>query len=550
VGGRRIGAAVALVLLVAAGGFLLADGCGEASRGDPVASKAADRVDCHPIKMPPQLTRRARPAAVAGSWYPNDPVKLTALLDGLLAPSSPPELGGGAPVRALIVPHAGYRFSGAGAAAGYKLLAGQPICRVVLLGPAHRGNFTGLSIPDVTHYSTPLGDIPLDINVVTRMRNHPLVTADPSAHSREHSIEMQLPLLQRVLGTGWSLVPILVGRIDRDSRARAAEMLRLHADEQTLFVVSSDFTHYGPNYGYQPFSADHKVAERIRELDMGAMKHIEARDADGFASYRDETGITACGFGPVSILLDVLGPQAKAKMVRYYTSGEVLGDYRNSVSYLTVAFRAERALSASGAADDLSAAQMKLLHRLAVRAVAQSVAAGADIDNPESLVADLELAPDLERTRAAFVTLRKYGALRGCMGHITPLDALYRSVIITAVNAALHDGRFEPVTSDELSELTVEVSVLSTTSLIPSFKQFEVGKQGVILRKGSRRAFFLPEVAAERGWSREETLTVLSNKAGLAPNAWRSGASFEVFTSQIYEAPWDGKETLAPSRRQ
>ncbi len=535
---RRWGLFTALAALLGGGLVLLSSGSGDPvePRTDPAA--AVDRSKCPQLRGSPNQSRRARPAAVAGSWYPGDREELAELVDGLLARAKPPALAGKGPVRALISPHAGFRFSGAAAADGFRLLKGQQICRVVVLGPAHRGGFTGLSIAEVTHYATPLGDIPLDTGAIARLRHHPLVKAHPAAHRGEHSIEMQLPLLQRTLPAGWSLVPILVGRLDRDGIARAAELLRLLADDRTLFVASSDFTHYGSNYDYQPFPQDDQVAQRLRELDMGALRLIEARDSDGLASYRETTGINVCGQGPVRILLGILPPSAAATLVRYTTSGELLGDYTNSVSYLTVAFTAEQPLSFSGGPDDLPLGHLQLLHQLARRALERGVTSGTDPSDADALTAGLEIPSALKQKRAAFVTLRKYGALRGCIGHLQPIDPLIESVMGNAVNAALRDNRFPPVGPAELSELTVEISVLSATHSIQQAAEFRVGKEGVILMKGGRRAVFLPEVAAERGWDRAETLSALSRKAGLPDDGWQSDAQFEVFTAQVYEAPF------------
>ncbi len=525
--------------MVLAGGVIgLSALCGdpEPRPSDPRA--AVDPGRCPTVKHPPTMARRARPAAVAGSWYPANPAELGELVDGLLSKgkvAAPPSPGR---VRALISPHAGYRFSGATAATGVQLVKGQPICRVVVLGPAHRGGFGGLSIPEVTHYTTPLGDIPLDVSVIARLRHHPLVGAHPQAHHREHSIEMQLPLLQRALGSGWSLVPILVGRLEGEGHARAAELLRLLADDTTLFVASGDFTHYGPNYGYQPFPKDDQIADRLRDLDMGAFKHIEARDSEGLGRYRDETGITACGHGPVRILLNILPASAKAHLLRYTTSGAITGDYDNSVSYLSVAFTNAAPLAFSGGPDDLPVGQLQVLHQLARRALQRSVTTGATDLDVETLSPGAEIPAALKNQRAAFVTLRKHGALRGCIGHLQPIEPLIDSVIGNAVNAALEDRRFPPVEPKELAELTVEISVLSPTRSIPSAEAFQVGKEGIILMKDGRRAVFLPEVAAERGWDRAQTLSQLSRKAGLPMNAWQSDAEFEVFTAQVFEAPY------------
>jgi len=484
---------------------------------------------------------RVRAAAVAGSWYPGDAQALGKLVDKLLAEASPQSLKG--IIRALITPHAGYRYSGAGAAAGYKLIQGQSLRRVIVLGPAHAGGFHGLSIADATHYETPLGRIPLDLEAIAQLRENSLVVADDWAHQREHSIEIQLPLLQRVLAPGWTLLPILVGHID--DYASAAKLLRPYTDDNTLIVVSGDFTHYGPHYHYMPFPLDGTIKERLKLLDMGAYEKIAAHDAAGFMAYRDMTGITACAFDPVMVLLHLLPESATSTLVNYYTSGEVTGDYRHSVSYLTVAVTNELPFSekvpivkqkSANLGGNLNDSQLQFLHQLARNAVEAAVMSESGVIETFIQLAT-KLPDNLRRPAGTFVTLKKHGHLRGCIGTIQSNDPLYRSVIINAQRAALHDPRFSPVQPDELAFLTIEVSVLSQPEPIASYKEFEVGKHGIILEKDGRSAVFLPEVALEQGWDREQTLSYLAKKAGLSPDAWKEEADYLVFTTQKYTEP-------------
>jgi len=477
--------------------------------------------------------KRVRPATKAGSWYPADPKALAAEVDQLFEKATPPEQPVNGPIRALIVPHAGYAFSGVTAASGYKLVADRTFQRVIVLATSHAG-LQGMSIADVTHYRTPLGDVPLDLTAVAALRADRLVRSVARAHKNEHSIEIQLPLMQRALRPGWKLVPILVGQMDPDDLAHAAELIRPFADGKTLIVASGDFTHYGDNYDYHPFPEGADVAKSLRELDMGAFKLIAARDADGFRKYREKTGITVCGFYPFSLLIHLLGDKSHVSLVKYATSGQLTGDYSSSVSYFALAFTSDEPL----ASQQLSEAEMKTLHALACRALDRAVRKGPDAVDADELAAGLDLTDHLRKDSGAFVTLKEHGDLRGCIGHISAVEALYEAVVDNAVNAALRDHRFEPVTADELDSLEVEVSVLSPLRPIPTYEEFSVGEQGIVLSKGNHRAVYLPEVATEQGWNRAETLSYLSRKAGLPTDAWREGASFSVFTSQKYTAPF------------
>jgi AmmeMemoRadiSam system protein B/AmmeMemoRadiSam system protein A len=488
-----------------------------------------------------RLPRDVRKPAVAGSWYPDDREDLAAMVDGFLAKADAEVPADAGPVRALISPHAGYSFSGPTAASGYELLRGQDIHRVIVVGPAHKVPLRGLSIAEKTHYRTPLGEIELDGPAIARLRRDPMVVAHPQAHRKEHSIEMQLPMLQRVLEPGWKLVPVLVGRLDDEGYAQAAELLRGVCDPRTVVIASGDFTHYGRVHDYVPFPLDDEIAERLRDLDMGAYSFIEARDPAGLSAYKRRTEITACGFGPIMIVLDMLPEDAKVKLARYERSGDLTGSYRNSVSYLSVAISAKEPLGRATFSEPigrLSQPDMELLHLLARRSLQHAVTRGPTPPDVDELIGEQALPPELRRKSGAFVTLKREGQLRGCIGAIQATRPLYRAVIDNAVNAALHDSRFRPVKADELEGMEVEVSVLSPLSPIESHEQYDVAEHGIMLEKAGRSAVYLPKVASEQGWTKEEALTHLAEKARLPSDAWREGTRFWVFTAQVHAAPY------------
>ncbi len=407
-----------------------------------------------------------------------------------------------------------------------------------MIGPSHRGRFNGLAMPDATHFQTPLGDIPLDVDALAVLGQSPHFVVDAGAHAQEHCIEMQLPLLQRALPAGWRLIPLLTGSMTPETYAEAARALRPWLDAETLLVLSGDFTHYGPNYGYTPFPPDAEAAARLRALDTGAVEFVQARDAAGLHAYHQRTGITACALGPLYMLLPLLPEDAQTHWLQYTTSGGLTGDYTHSVSYLALAFSAPKPLADEDSGSGYTALGLELLqclHDLAadalVAAVRNDAAAGAQI---QARAATLPAA--LARPAGAFVTLKKHGELRGCIGYIQPHAPLFQAVIDNATSAALRDPRFHPVAPAELAELTLEISVLTPPRAISSATEFMPGQHGIILHKDGRRAVFLPEVATEQGWNREQTLEHLARKAGLPASAWR-GASFEIFTTQSYTRP-------------
>lgn len=482
---------------------------------------------------------RVRESALAGAWYPDDPQELSDYVDGLLdaAKTEPPS----EKIRALIAPHAGYVYSGATAAEVFNLVRGREYRRVIVLAPSHLSGFRSLSIAEVDAYETPLGRVPLDRQAIAGLRGSELVIADPAAHAREHAIEIELPLLQRALTPGWKLVPVLVGRLDGDDYGKAADLLRPLADNDTLVVVSTDFTHFGTRFGFMPFPPDGGAGERIRALDDGAIERILAGDGPGLLDYQVKTGITICGFRPLALLLHMLPKDARVDRVAYATSGELTGDWNNSVSYAALLVTGPEPFSGQSAepADQtMDATDLGLLHRLAVLGVERAVL-GPSSDRDAEIQASLGAVPEhLHMPGGAFVTLKQDGHLRGCIGYIRPRKPLYQAVLENGINAAVNDTRFRPVVPEELDKLEVGVSVLSPPRAIASHEEFQVGEQGIILSKEGRQAVFLPEVASEQGWTRDETLTHLARKAGLPEDAWRDGASFEVFTSTKYAAPF------------
>jgi AmmeMemoRadiSam system protein B len=270
--------------------------------------------------------------AVAGSWYPRGRDELAGTVDALVESAVARSSTPAGPVAALVVPHAGLAYSGAVAASAFSRLAGCSFDRVVLIGPSHHFAFEGAAIPETaTAYRTPLGDAPID-------------GADDSMFEPEHALETEIPFLQRVLPHDVPIVPVLLGGgATHEAAERAAEALAPWVHPSTLVVVSSDFTHFGPRFGFVPFADD--LPRRIRELDLGAVAAIEAGDAAGFARYVETTGATICGHRAIDVLLLLYRKAAGAKLLEHDMSGRMTGTWDHSVSYAAIAFPA---LSASG----------------------------------------------------------------------------------------------------------------------------------------------------------------------------------------------------------
>ena len=501
--------------------------------------------------------RHVHSSLLPGSWYPGEPQELRRVLRDCLDKSKTLPSIRAERLAALVVPHAGYLYSGPTAASGYRILGERKPRRVVLLGPSHSQAFRGVCLSRYDFFETPLGQIPVDMEGTRRLRSCPLVQVSDEPHRREHSVDIQLPFLQEVLGDyPFTIVPVLVGSLEEEDFPLLAASLRELLDDGTVVVISCDFTHYGPRYGYVPFQLDQQIAERLRRLDDGACKPILQLDRKGFLAYRRETGVTICGDAPIGMLLELLPKDSQGHLVSYTTSGQVTGDFENSVSYACLAFlRGSPGGSHPGESEPkqpevmkkdrqplqersqdgapLSVSERATLLRLARDTLESYVRQGR---TPDPLSGTYQMTSRLEEKRGAFVTLKRHEELRGCIGYILPHEPLYRVVQENTVNAAIRDSRFAPVQADELSSIVIEISVLSPPRPVPSYTDILLGSHGIILKKGSSQAVFLPQVAPEQGWDLTETLRHLSLKAGLSRDAWRHpDTAFSVFTAEVFE---------------
>ena len=438
-------------------------------------------------------------------------------------------------VCAAVVPHAGYRYSGRVAAGVYMRIDPTRFERVIVMGPSHYvGMHNQISIADATHFATPLGELRVDTEFVARLRKLPFVTCHPEAHTREHSDQIQLPLIQACLSTNLPVVCMVCGQFDATNLLAAAASFKTLLDDRTLLVASSDFTHYGANYGYVPFNKD--VVKNLETLDLGIFDLFANKDVAGFMKRLDETGATVCGRDPLSFLLAMMPADAKVERTAYETSGQMTHDTRNSVSYIGALVTGSWSLASKEKKDMTNGSEMlsdedcTRLLGLARETVTQALRTGA---THVSGAEPKGLTEGMKAVRGGFVTLNKHGELRGCIGEIVPRREIWKVVREQALNAAFHDPRFSPVQAEELGAIDVEISILTPPRPVGSWKEIELGRHGMVLSKSGHSAVFLPQVAPEQGWDIEETLTHLSRKAGLPPDAWRTGAEYLVFEAQV-----------------
>lgn len=489
---------------------------------------------CRPAdgNPPPDPNQRTvEEAAVAGLFYPGDAQELGATIDKLLAAAPTVPVG---KLRGLVCPHAGYEYSGPTAAYGYKQLAGRSFTTVIVLAPSHYAEFRGAAVSTAAAHATPLGQIPVSPRAA-ELAQRPPFCAQPDCtvqrppwarhspkqapprgqetpHTWEHSLEVQLPFLQKTL-TDFRLVPVIVGRADAAQAAAALDPL---VDDQTLIVASSDLSHYHPYDEAQ--QRDASCVRAICDLDVQWMDSEEA-----------------CGKGPILTLMHLARKKGwHTKLLDYRNSGDTSGDRSGVVGYTAIAFYEGEA---PGAADadarrGLQAEEQQFLLTLARQTLAAAVGQGGE---PE---VDAGQVPEsLRSLGACFVTLTKSDQLRGCIGHIFACRPLYQAVIENATNAALNDPRFPPVKAAELDELDVEISVLTMPRRLAFASPEELlaklrpGIDGVVFALRGRRATYLPQVW-EHLADKERFLRELAKKARLSEDAWKDPAA-AVLTYQV-----------------
>ena len=463
---------------------------------------------------------RIRPAAQAGRFYESDPKLLSQEVDALLNHHN--ESATYDHLAALIVPHAGYYFSGNVAAAAYMTINPDKQYKCIfLLGPSHQTWIDGASVnTSADLYATPLGNVEVDKATALQLtKADPLFSYHPNAHAQEHCLEVQLPFLQRRLRHMPPIVPIIISTNEFEKLQRIAEVLKPYFNDENLFLISSDFSHY-PSY------------EDACEVDGQTARAIESGDVEQFINTIEEharsdkknLSTSACGVFPIITLMLMLGADTEVKHLLYENSGDAPdGDHSQVVGYHAFAFM--RHESSESFLSDNDKRQLKEIALASIRASLDRKGRGRATSSASGI-------PDsLKRKCGAFVSLHKQGHLRGCIGHFGEDVPLHEIVAEMAHAAAFEDPRFMPVGRDELDDIDIEISVLTPMRRIQSLDEFQLHRHGIYIRKGYRSGTYLPQVADEVDWTKEEFVAHCSHdKAGLGWNGWRDAELY------VYEA--------------
>lgn len=480
--------------------------------------------------VPKMSNTEIRKPAVAGLFYPSSAVELSKTIAALYAEVDKVPLAG-CPA-ALIVPHAGYPYSGRTAAKAFKLLEGEEYERVVVIAPSHTVFFKGSSVYAGDGYETPLGVVNTDKKLSERIASiHPSVYFSKMGHASgstrgEHALEVQLPFLQVVLGQ-FKLVAIVMGDQEEDSIRSLGEMLSVALKgTNTLMVASSDLSHFHSE----------KVARR---LDSTIQTAVEQYDPDLLLQTLASGKGEACGGGPIAAVMMAakrLGG-TRVQFLHYTTSGEATGDFNEVVGYLSAAIVAEKTVAPAESVIGSPKAVPESVAGFSSKARQQLLEIARNAIKAK-LSGETYTPPRLESLdvkRGAFVTIKIQGNLRGCIGQIRGYQPLYETVAEMAVAAAFDDPRFPQLSQDEFEMLEYEISVLSPLERVHDFSTIKIGRDGLMIKLDFHSGLLLPQVATEQGWDVTEFLEQTCLKAGLPKNSYKDqNAEVYKFSAEVF----------------
>ena len=474
--------------------------------------------------------QRVRKPAVAGSFYPSSARELNAMLGAWM------QLAEGKAPQAIIVPHAGYVFSGEVAASAFsRIPKGRAYKRIFLLGPSHRVGFIGASVDTLYSFAeTPLGKVSIDTAVGKELigRGDGVFTFRADAHDREHCLEVQLPFLQTVFGEVPPVIPIVIGTQRLPVLQALAETLEPWFTEENLFVISSDFSHY-PAYD-DACKSDLYLADTIS--DGGLDEFLEALARIRKMDYSGED-TAACGACAIAVLLELMDKQGRDRFsvehLMYRNSGDSpYGDKGAVVGYNAFAVTRHTEAAKKEPTDHLfqfSQEEKAAMTATARKAILTSLRLENEID-------DTPIGILTKKGYGVFVTLYLNGRLRGCIGRFTSSDSLQATIREMARSAAFSDPRFPSLSRSEAHRVKIEVSVLSPLKKISSIDEFKLGRDGIYMIKGPHHGTFLPQVAEETGWTSEEFLGHCArDKAGIGWDGWKDAELYTYQTEVVKE---------------
>ncbi|RKY02907.1 MAG: hypothetical protein DRP55_02220 [Spirochaetes bacterium] len=467
------------------------------------------------IGCPLVYAAKVREPAASGTFYPEDDKVLKRQIDKFLDKAKEKKIQG--KLVALIVPHAGYIYSGGVAAYGYKLLKGKTYDTVIIIGPSHYTYFKGISIYNGDYYKTPLGKVAIDKEITDYLLSNAknCLFYEP-AHKREHSVEVEVPFLQRML-SDFKMVSVVVGDVSYQDAVAFSDVLCRAIKKQNkkiLIIASTDLSHYH-NY-HTAINLDNETINTILSLEPVKLMR----------RYRNKE-VELCGLMPVvitEVTSNNLGARAPAVLLKYANSGDVTFSTERVVGYASIAILKDE----GGDVLMLTDADKKRLIEIARESIRLY------LEKKRQPTFDIKEGNLLEE-KGAFVTIKIDNNLRGCIGRIIADGPLYQTISEMAIQAAFNDPRFPPLTKEEFKDIEIEISILSKLKRIHNIDEIEVGRHGILIKKGFYQGLLLPQVATEYNWDRNTFLEHTCYKAGLSKYAWKDdNTEIYVFSAEVF----------------
>jgi hypothetical protein len=452
--------------------------------------------------------QKIRDPVWAGQFYPADPDRLSSRIESWL--DGPAGTGPEVKPAALISPHAGFMYSGRVAAQAYRLIKGRDYHTVVLIGPSHHHGFRGFSIYKEGGYRSPLGVAEVDSGLAEKISRWTGYGYVSQAHAKEHSIEVQIPFVQKSLPRAL-ICPIVMGAASRQDISRLSEALVRAADDKEILVVAStDLSHFLNRK--EARKKDKKTISLIKNLKISALiRKLENRE-----------NIMCGGTGVAAVLkyAESLG-KPRVEILEYDDSTAGGGPESRVVGYLAAA------VFMDAPENEFSRKDQQELFEIARKTITRFAQEGI-------FLVPSCTNPRLLANRGAFVTLKKKGRLRGCIGFVESRKPLFITVAEAAVLASCRDARFPPVKEEELKEINLEISVLTPPAAVQNPARIQVGRHGLIITKNGKKGLLLPQVAVKNNWTRETFLAQTCLKAGLRQDAWKNGAEIYIFEADVF----------------
>ncbi len=471
-----------------------------------------------------------RKAVVAGQFYPGKADELNAELIKLFADAIPNKTSG--EVLGVIAPHAGYIFSGIVAASAFNQINPRKHYKIIfVIGSSHRTMFDGASIYNKGNYETPLGTVKVDLETANLLINkNDVFMYRQDAHQGEHCLEVELPFLQHITETDFKIVPIVIATQNINTCKKIAEALTPYFNNDNLFVISTDFSHY-PQYE-DAVKVDKATDEAV--LTNNPTKFLavlRSNDNEGIP----ELATSMCGWTSVLTLLYITENKTGVRynQILYKNSGDTkyYGDKSRVVGYNAIAVTEENSNTgvskkskneAKESDFNLTVTDKKKLIEIARTTLSDYIATGKI-----PVIKDNDLTENIKTNCGAFISLHKLGALRGCIGNFSQETPLYKVVQEMTISSATRDYRFSPVTPEELKKIEIEISVLTPLIKINSPDEIKLGRDGIYIRKGANSGTFLPQVATQTGWNLQEFLGHCArDKAGIGWDGWKDAELF------------------------